>query len=196
MKNTTPGKVPPRDRVIEAARQLFAARGFHQTSMAELAETADVGVGTIYRSFPSKAEIIRAIIHDDMADVREMLQATIACVEQSQQPIANVMKRMFTDWLAKKSDGLGHEIVAEGHRNPEIAAVISAATGMVRDQFRELARMIQPDLPANEVEGVAELFLVCFFGMGNHKFTPPALDEDETASVMTQLILRAMRIEA
>ena len=54
-----------RERIVAAARCLFSSRGFHQTAMADLAKEAKVSVGAIYRSFESKADIVRAIIVAD-----------------------------------------------------------------------------------------------------------------------------------
>jgi AcrR family transcriptional regulator len=47
--------------ILEAALTLFSEQGFHGTSMALLAKTAGLPVGTIYRHFTSKEELIHAL---------------------------------------------------------------------------------------------------------------------------------------
>ncbi|WP_432934202.1 TetR/AcrR family transcriptional regulator [Microbispora sp. CA-135349] len=49
-----------RDRVLEAARALFAASG-HDVQMSEVARAAGVGVGTLYRKFPTREALIEAV---------------------------------------------------------------------------------------------------------------------------------------
>ena len=50
-----------RDDILEAALALFAERGFHGTSVPELAKVANVGPGTIYRNFENKEALVNAL---------------------------------------------------------------------------------------------------------------------------------------
>ncbi len=55
-----------RARLVEAARAVFGERGL-AAEMKEIAERAGVGVGTIYRNFPSKEDLVLAIMRDALA---------------------------------------------------------------------------------------------------------------------------------
>jgi AcrR family transcriptional regulator len=50
-----------REAVLEAARKLFAEKGF-ETGMDEVARKAKVGVGTVYRHFPTKEDLFDALM--------------------------------------------------------------------------------------------------------------------------------------
>lgn len=50
-----------REAVLEAARRLFLAGGYAATTIASIAEAADVSVETIYKSYGGKAGLVRAI---------------------------------------------------------------------------------------------------------------------------------------
>jgi AcrR family transcriptional regulator len=50
-----------RQDILVAALQLFETKGFSQTSMEEIAETADVARGTLYNHFQSKVDILVAL---------------------------------------------------------------------------------------------------------------------------------------
>jgi AcrR family transcriptional regulator len=64
--------VATRRRVLAAAESLFARRGYEASSMADVAEKAGVGVGTLYHHFPDKRALLLALI-DDWGD-REVAQ--------------------------------------------------------------------------------------------------------------------------
>lgn len=65
-------------RVLEAAHALFAERG-PDVTMEEVARRAGVGVGTVYRRFPSKEHLLAAVCHTICADTQQHLhQATQA----------------------------------------------------------------------------------------------------------------------
>ena len=49
-----------RERVLQAAREVFAEQG-REAQMDDVARRAAVGVGTVYRHFPTKEALIDAI---------------------------------------------------------------------------------------------------------------------------------------
>jgi AcrR family transcriptional regulator len=60
-----------RHRVMNAAMEVFGERGLC-VSMADVAERAKVGVGTVYRRFGSKDELIAALFNTQIDDVAEL----------------------------------------------------------------------------------------------------------------------------
>ncbi|GLB62203.1 hypothetical protein NCCP2495_00810 [Dietzia sp. NCCP-2495] len=52
----------PRDRIVNAAGELFLARSYTGVGIAEICAAADVRKGTLYHFFPSKAEVARAVL--------------------------------------------------------------------------------------------------------------------------------------
>jgi AcrR family transcriptional regulator len=57
-----------RARVLTAARELFSARG-DEVQMPDVARAAGVGVGTVYRHFPSRAALIEAAAEQRLAGI-------------------------------------------------------------------------------------------------------------------------------
>lgn len=62
-----------RDALIGAARRLFASEGFEATTVAGIAEAADLGFGTFYRYFPDKESILQAVLDAGRAEMDEVL---------------------------------------------------------------------------------------------------------------------------
>jgi AcrR family transcriptional regulator len=52
-----------RQRLLDAAADVFAEHGL-DASVEEIARTAGVGMGTLYRRFPTKEALISALVHD------------------------------------------------------------------------------------------------------------------------------------
>ncbi|BBY48662.1 TetR family transcriptional regulator [Mycolicibacterium arabiense] len=57
-----------RQLVLEAARELFAVKGMEAT-LNDVARHANVGVGTVYRRFATKEELVEAIFEDGIEQV-------------------------------------------------------------------------------------------------------------------------------
>jgi AcrR family transcriptional regulator len=56
------------DKVVAAAREAFAERGT-STSLEEIARRAEVGIGTLYRNFPSRQALLEAVYVDEVDDL-------------------------------------------------------------------------------------------------------------------------------
>ncbi|HEX6345009.1 helix-turn-helix domain-containing protein [Umezawaea sp.] len=67
-----------RDQIIAAARTIFVAQG-PQAPMEEIARSAGVGVGTLYRRFPDRETLIREVALDSFT--RALTEAR-ACIDE------------------------------------------------------------------------------------------------------------------
>ncbi|WP_308163173.1 TetR/AcrR family transcriptional regulator [Bradyrhizobium sp. SRL28] len=61
LRTPSPSK---RASILRAARELVTGVGFRDTQMNAVAETAGVALGTLYRNFPSKAELMVEVVAD------------------------------------------------------------------------------------------------------------------------------------
>jgi AcrR family transcriptional regulator len=66
-------------RILIAARDVFAEHGY-EASMEEIAMRADVGVGTLYRRFPNKADLLDAVVESAQVRKRQIAEAVLADV--------------------------------------------------------------------------------------------------------------------
>jgi len=57
-------KVQTRERLLEAARRVFVERGFHATTLDQVAEEAGHTKGAVYSAFESKADLFLAILEE------------------------------------------------------------------------------------------------------------------------------------
>ena len=66
-----------RQRLIDAAREVFAERGLDAT-LDDIADRAGVGVGTAYRRFPSKDDLIDALFEQELDEIVAIAEAAAA----------------------------------------------------------------------------------------------------------------------
>jgi AcrR family transcriptional regulator len=70
---------PGRGRILAAGRELFADRGYHATSIADIGERAGISKSVIYHHFGSKGELYEAILR---TDIRELVAGVAATVPE------------------------------------------------------------------------------------------------------------------
>src|SRR5262249_4618245 len=63
-----------RDQILAAATELFVERGYDNTSLREIAERVGVTKAALYYHFPSKAEILDALVAPAFGMITEMLE--------------------------------------------------------------------------------------------------------------------------
>ena len=60
-----------RARIVETAREVFAVRGA-DASLEEIARGAGVGIGTLYRHFPTRDDLVEAVFHDRIDELEAL----------------------------------------------------------------------------------------------------------------------------
>ncbi|NKQ57511.1 TetR/AcrR family transcriptional regulator [Amycolatopsis sp. K13G38] len=145
-----------RQRIIAAAREVFRERGFEAT-LDDVAHHAGLGVGTVYRRFPNKEQLIESMFADRMTEIIELAKKTLADPDPWHgfvgflEKVVELMAadRGMHDMMV--STAFGHEQVAQ-----------------IRDQLMPLGREIvqrakdSGELRADfEVEDVVVLLKMC-----------------------------------
>ncbi|WP_037273998.1 TetR/AcrR family transcriptional regulator [Kibdelosporangium aridum] len=95
-----------RQALIEAAVELFETKGFHETTVAEIAEAADLSTRTFFLHFPTKEDVLLA-----NAEWRLDLGVRAIAERQAGESVADVLRRaaqeMITDaWQTDLPEGL------------------------------------------------------------------------------------------
>ena len=76
-----------RQEILAAAENVFARKGFFNTTMSEIAQAAEFGVGTIYQYFSSKDDLYTTLILE-RAD--EIMDAIIIAVRKAPDPAGKI----------------------------------------------------------------------------------------------------------
>lgn len=128
-----------RDRILEAAQQCFIEHGFHAASMANIATTADMSAGLIYRYFDSKGAIVQAIIARQLEDNR----ANIASL-RADPDLGRHIIDLFTRWRtcdpSVTNAALLLEMTAQATRDPQVAEALLQADRIIAAGFVEWLR--------------------------------------------------------
>jgi AcrR family transcriptional regulator len=76
-----------RERILDAALNIFSNKGYHDTRMDEIVEASETSKGSIYFHFPNKERLFLALV-DQFADLLE--RRVVEAVEQEEQGIMQV----------------------------------------------------------------------------------------------------------
>jgi TetR/AcrR family transcriptional regulator, transcriptional repressor for nem operon len=144
-----PGK---RQRLIAAASQLLHQQGVEKTTLADIAQAADVPVGNVYYYFKTKDDIIAAVIE---AHVQEAKRA-LASIDSSHRSPKSRLKALVGEY-ARQSEviaqyGCPHgSLCSELDKRPgrpdfALAGLMRVPVEWAQEQFRALGRRDAHDL--------------------------------------------------
>jgi AcrR family transcriptional regulator len=140
--NTTKADLSPRDRLLAAADELFYEEGVHTVGIDRVIERAGVAKASLYSSFGSKEELVRAYLEARAVARRTRIEAAIATRDSPRDKILAVF-----DYLCERvvePDFRGCAFVnasAEGPRGPsKVLQTCTDSRAWLRQLFVDLAR--------------------------------------------------------
>ena len=135
-----------RQRILEAASVVFAERGL-RGSHDDIARAAGVGVGTVYRRFPDKEQLIDALFEARVEEIAEIARAAVADAD----PWGALVGFLIRSQELQNADRGLNEIVLGGARG---AARAAAARSLIAPL---VARVLQRAKDAGVVRADVEL---------------------------------------
>jgi AcrR family transcriptional regulator len=161
-KSDQPDGKSTRDRILDAAGELFALYGFDATSVDAIAQRAGLTVGALYRHFSAKGELLLDVVR------RALTSLPIARHMRGDRGRANLLPKMVMLYMAPASRPL-RRLVIELH-------TAASRDARVARLFRDFSERMAGDTRSRIETGLAD---------GNLK---PKLDPDLAARFLMVLI--------
>lgn len=73
-------------QILECAKQVFAARGYHAANVSHICKAAGIGRGTLYQYFANKRAVLTAILRDTLERVRKLMELQSVAPAQPTPP--------------------------------------------------------------------------------------------------------------
>ena len=118
------------DAILEAAREVFFARGLDQTTIDDVAEQAEVSKGTIYLYFQSKEELYISVFMDGLDILAGQLRALRAefAERQADELIRDIRDIYYAFYKKYPEYFYSHSLLYHGRIKGKVDPVIWAAT--------------------------------------------------------------------
>ncbi len=169
-----------RERLVEAARSLVHRKGYHRTTLADIAAQAEVPLGNVYYYFRTKDDLLQAVVDDHAEELRANLAACAEDEDPRERLKALIRSsadlRDVTARYGCPHGSLCQELEKQDaeHENPA-ARLLRMRVDWAEEQFRRLgenrhARELAVDL-VGSLQGAALL---------TNAFNAPQLMKDTT----------------
>ena len=167
---TSPGTSPRRadavrnrTSILEAARQLVTEQGT-EVAMGEIARAAGVAVGTLYRHFPNKADLLAAVVNEYVEALADDAQGAWERVEAGRADAAQELLGFLERAL---------EMIARSHAAKTVAQALGAEVEYAEPETRAteaLGRLIEAGRASGRLRRdltVSDLYVLMVFYPGD-----------------------------
>ncbi|WP_374355234.1 TetR family transcriptional regulator [Limnohabitans sp.] len=198
-KEARPGEL------LDAALDLFVEKGFAATRSEEVAARAGVSKGTLFLYFPSKEELFKAVVRENM--VRHQTEGAEE-IARFEGPTAALLQYLMLEWWrrygATKASGISKLVMSEASNFPDLARffqeeVVTPGHAMIRSVLqrgieRGEFRPVDMDLTVHSVLAPL-LFLVTW----KHSMAPccpssQQIDPETFIRHHTELLVRGLSV--
>lgn len=165
-KRAGTGRRPPdrKQRIAAAADQLFRERGFHNVSVADVAEAVGITAPALYRHFRNKQELLAHVVREGL-DVMDTLAGTAT-------DLNDLLRRMSA--LPAERPQLATLWQREVRHLPdEPREELRRRLSGIADTFSALVRAERPELSRDDADLLAWAVLAVFASMSSHRITLP-----------------------
>ncbi|MER6287497.1 TetR/AcrR family transcriptional regulator [Streptomyces sviceus] len=176
-----------RRALVRAARQILAETGDTGASIQAIAERADVGFGSFYNHFESKAELFEAAVADALEEFGETFDDSLRDIDDPAELVAagfRLSARMAEShpelMQVLRRRGLGHLHSDNGLTS---RALRDLQVGTTSGRFVAVEPVVALSALGGTLLSLVEL-----------RFARPDLDGDEAASNLAEMILRMLGV--
>lgn len=151
--------------ILQAAEEVFLDKGYHETSIDEIAARVGIAKGTVYLHFPSKEDLLFAIFVRDTQHLQESLEAKIAEVTTPQAKLEAIFTTMYHSFFDQRMC-----IPYLLNSNAELHRLFMEKQGFKREKWEWVSQLVQSLLDEGKASGVFDatiptpIMLQAFFG--------------------------------
>lgn len=191
--NPTARTAGARDRLLSAAAEAFADRGFHGTTTRDIAGAAGMSPAAVYVHFPSKEELLYQLMHDGHLQTLAVMDDADLPDAPAPQRLASVMSA-FARYHALEHTGarvVNYELAS---LSAEHAVVVSALRREVTARLRDIvdAGVAEGEFRTPDSRTCTEALLSMGVDIARWYRDGVYISPDELADFYAQLALRCV----
>src|SRR2546425_5649578 len=151
--------------ILQAAEEVFAEKGYRDTSMDEIAARVGVAKATLYQHFPCKEDLVFALFERELETSRQTIEQIVATALPARAKLERILRHMYQELLGKRMQWMQSLHTMDVHKG------LIAKKSQMRDRMEELAAGIRVVLEEGKAEGSfdsaipTEVMLMTFFGL-------------------------------
>ena len=179
-----------RQAILDSAYDLFSERGYHSTTLQDVAEYAGVGVSSLYSYFPSKLHLLYAVFEPWYKDAFEQLEKRVLRLKLPRERLRAVLLGLWRD-LPSANIGLTNSLMeALASADPKQKKPIP----LLMWTEQRLSKLLNHVLSANGIgrvdqDALSTLFIMAYDGFVINRRLNDLRDIERLSDAMCDILL-------
>jgi AcrR family transcriptional regulator len=181
-----------RQAILDSAFELFSERGYHRTTLQDIAEITGVGVSSLYSYFPSKLHLLYAVFEPWYRDAFEQLEKRALRLTSPRDRLRAVLLGLWRD-LPMANIGLANSLMeALASADPEQKKPVP----LLKWTEERLTKLVSDALPAQQrdridCDALSTLFIMAYDGFVINRRLNDLRDIERLSDAMCDILLGA-----
>ncbi|MFH1057602.1 MAG: TetR/AcrR family transcriptional regulator, partial [Pseudomonadota bacterium] len=160
---SSPGKANTRkEQILKAAERIFARKGFHEATVAEIAKEARVSEGTIYEYFTTKEGLLFTIPEAFIAKAREQNLFHLRLIRGAAHRLRAIVYLYLYTWQENPDYAVINLLILKGNLNFRQ----TEGYRLIREGFRDITRIIEDGIANGEFRADIDPYVIRTVLMG------------------------------
>src|SRR6202022_4745220 len=151
--------------ILDSARDLFSERGYHGTTLLDIAEVAGTGVSSLYAYFPSKIHLLYAVVEPWQKDAFERLEKRVLKFKLPRERLRAILLGVWRD-MPMENIGLANSLMEALASADPTQKKPSPLLKWTEDRLMTMLNTALPEGGPGRVdyEGLPNLFMMAYDG--------------------------------
>ncbi len=133
--------------ILQVAEDVLREKGYHETSIDEIATRVGVAKGTIYLHFPSKEDLVVAIFSRDIQRFLQGIDAAVACQTTNRARLEGILNFLYSGFSRRA------QLLYAMYNNADLRKLFTEKGSCLHDLWDEFAVRIGALLDAGKQTG-------------------------------------------
>jgi len=176
-------------RIVDAAYQILAEKGYDATTFKEVARLAEAAQGLIHYYFGSKDRLLLEVLKEASERTRREMRRVVAALPEGRPRRGMSVLTLQKERVNRQPEWyrLRYELFALGMRKPELMPDVGELLARGRTGIEEvLGRLAGKDIA--DQEALSAVMLAAFDGLALQKLVDPDFDLDGAYRVLDRMI--------
>jgi AcrR family transcriptional regulator len=185
--------------ILKAAEEVLLEKGYHETSIDEIASRVGIAKGTVYLHFPSKEDLVVAIFEHEMQQLLQYIDSNLGSQLTAREKIEAIFDLMHGGMMSKRMQLLFSMSASSGLKH-----LLVEKNGCLREIWEQLSARLSSFFEEGKAQGEFDstlptvIMVSAFYSLLSPKgydriITEGQISEEEVATNLRRIFLNGIR---
>jgi TetR/AcrR family fatty acid metabolism transcriptional regulator len=142
-QTTTPRSLKEKQRqerealILQAAEEVLMEKGYHETSIDEIAARVGIAKGTVYLHFASKEDLVIALFAQDLEKFQQLVGSTVASELTARAKMEAILHVLYGSFFSKR-----YQLLYSLSNSADLRRIFVEKKGCMREMWEQISALI------------------------------------------------------